>query len=463
MPSPSCRRRILRIAQAVSLILWPLLAAAAEPPWRLGTALGLPDWLAVSGEHRVRYETLDGQFRAGFNGGDQALALRTSLLAELRAEPVQLVAEVLDSRQYLSDAGSPVDTTMVNALDVLQAHVRWRASDLIPGGASTLRLGRETLDLGSRRLVARNAYRNTINAFTGADWLWEADGGGSVRAFYFLPVDRQPADLDSLLDNEVKADWQDFSQQFWGVYGTLPTLAAGIRAEVYWFQLHEDAAPASRRRHLHTPGARIFRPAKAGEWDFEVEGAYQFGSSRSRAGTAQPALDHEAHFLHAGAGYTLDLAWKPRFGVRYTEATGDDDPGDGDNGRFDTLFGARRFEFGPTGIYGAVARSNLRSPDYHLSLRPRQNLELSAAHRLIWLESPRDAWVAANVRDPAGNSGRFVGHQLETRLRWDVLPGNLRLDTGVTWLFPGTFADQAPNATRQGDTVYAYFELSLFF
>jgi len=444
----------------------PKSARAAEAPaspWRLGRAVDLPAWLAISGEHRIRYETLDGQFRAGQTGGDQALALRTSVTVELRTEPVQLVTEMLDARQYLSDAGSPLDTTMVNALEVLQAHVRWQAGDLIPGGTNTVRIGRETLDLGNRRLVARNAFRNTINSFTGADWLWEANGGGSVRAFWFLPVQRLPADFDSLLDNEIVADTQGFGQQFWGLYGSLPSLGPGIRAEVYWLQLHEDADADSRRRRLHTPGLRVFRNPKAAAVDFELEAAYQFGDLRARAGLAEPILDQQAHLLHAGVGYTFDAPWHPHLCIRYTEATGDNHPADGANERFDTLFGARRWEFGPTGIYGVIARSNLRSPDWQISVRPKPNLELSFTHRFVWLESARDAWTAAGVRDASGNSGDYVGQQLETRLRYDVLPGNVRLDTGFVYFANGDFAHHAPNATRQGDTAYTYVELTLTF
>jgi hypothetical protein len=126
----------------------------------------------------------------------------------------------MDSRQYLSDSGSAIDTTQVNAVDLLQGYVCWKPGPLFTGGTHQFQIGRETLDLGNRRLVARNAYRNTINSFTGIDWLWTSDGGGSIRSFAFLPVRRLPDDAASLLDNQITADTQSFGQQFYGVYAT---------------------------------------------------------------------------------------------------------------------------------------------------------------------------------------------------------------------------------------------------
>lgn len=438
-------------------------AADPAPPWRLGRELDLPKWIEISGEQRTRYETLDGQFRAGRDGGDQALTFRTSLLTQFKAEPGRIVTEVLDSRQYLSDDGSPIDTTMVNALDILQAHARWDAEDLIPGGTNTLRIGRETLDLGNRRLIARNAYRNTINSFTGVDWLWQGDGGAWVRAFYFLPVRRQPEDVDSLLDNEVVADTQSFDQQFFGVYGDVGKLPLKLQLEGYYLRLQEEAKSNLRRRHLHTPGLRLYRAVAPGKWDLEVESTLQFGTSQLRVGTGQAQLDHLAHHQHFGLGYTFDAAWKPRVGARYDYASGDSDPSDLDNGRFDTLFGARRFEFGPTGIYGAVGRANLNSPEYSVSIRPRADLDLTVSHRFVWLAESRDAWTPANVRDVTGASGTEVGQQVELRVRWDLLPGNLRLDTGVTHLFAGQFMEVAPNSTREGDANFVWVECTFLF
>jgi len=438
------------------------LVVAAEPV-RLRDTGWLPEWLDIRTEQRARYESLDGQSRAGRSGGDQALALRTSLSADVRLQPVGIFLEGMDSRQYLSDAGSPIDNTMVDTLELLQAHARWDAGRLVPGGTNTVRVGREALDLGMRRLVARNAFRNTINSFLGVDWLWHADGGGSVRGFAFLPVKRLPSDADRLLDNEPGWNTQSWDVQFHGIYAESPTLTAGLKAEAYWLHLQEEAAPDTRRRRLHTPGLRLYRNPAPGRWDVEVESAVQLGSSRTATGIVGRDLDHVAYLVHAGAGWTFDAHGRPRVGLRFDEASGDHDPSDGRNGRFDTLYGARRFEFGPTGLYGAVARANLRSPEVFASVRPFQGWEAGAGWRWVWLAEARDAWTPGNIRDPAGLSGTHVGDQLELRLRWDALPGNLRVEGGMAHLFAGDFLRRAPNSTRQGDVQYLYGEVTWWF
>lgn len=463
----SPRSRGFRLAMmslaALSLENTKVRAAEAAVPWRIDSALRTPGWLDISGEQRSRYETLDGQFRLGRQGSDQALALRTLLLTQFKAEPGALVFELLDSRQYLSDSGSPIDTTMVNPIDVLQAHVRWDAGDLIPGGTNTVRIGRETLDLGNRRLMARNAYRNTINAFTGVDWHWQRDGGGSVRGFYFLPVRRLPEDNASLLDNDVVLDSQTFDAQFAGVYGELPKLPWNTRAEVYHLYLKDQPTSRTREREFHTSGFRLFRNPSPGHWDYEVESAWQYGESQQRVSATAPVLDHFAHFQHGTVGYTFDVRWKPRIGLRYDFASGDADPGDGNNGRFDTLYGARRFEYGPTGIYGAIARANLNSPEYDLSVQPIRGVECMVAHRFVWLAEARDAWTSSGLVDTTGAAGTEVGHQLECRVRWQALPGQLRTDVGYVHFFSGPFMTNANPVQEKGDARYVYAELTLTF
>lgn len=443
-----------------------MLATGSEP-WRLGAAIGLPVSLSLSGSYRARYETLDDQFRAGLHGGDQVLAQRLTLLASARFARVTLAGEMLDARAALNDSGSMIDPTIVNTWELLQGYV---ALDLAPstgerGGSSVLRLGRITLDVGSRRLIARNSFRNTINNFTGADWLWQRDGR-TLRVFYALPVDRQPNTRARLLDNAAALDDEDFGSRLFGVYYAPATLPWGDRGEIYLFGLNENdrANRPTRDRDLVTPGLRVYRPAQAGRIDYQIESVFQFGTSRaSTAATDSRDLDHFAHFQHAELGYTFQAPWTPRLLLQYDHARGDGDPADAHNHRFDTLYGARRFDFGPSGIYGPFVRGNLRSPGFRLELKPAVRIDAMLTWRDFSLANRRDGWIAAGVVDPAGDSGRHLGSQVELQLRWSAIPGNLDVEAGFAQLFAGRVPHEAPNATGGGDPGYFYSQATLSF
>ncbi|NBC20301.1 MAG: hypothetical protein GVY06_04545, partial [Alphaproteobacteria bacterium] len=115
---------------ALSLICLFAAPAPAEEPLRLDRAVNAPDWLTLAGESRMRYESLDGQFRAGRDGSDQLLAFRSLLRVEADTGPVSFALELQDSRTYLGDAGTPLSSSFVNPLDVLQLHARF---DALPG------------------------------------------------------------------------------------------------------------------------------------------------------------------------------------------------------------------------------------------------------------------------------------------------------------------------------------------
>jgi hypothetical protein len=442
----------------------------ADVPWRLNAALGAPEWLKVSGEHRARYESLDNQFRfrspnanppvRGYAENDDAMMLQTLLRVDAGGgETLGATFEGIDARQYgLHDEpgtanDSYVDATMVDTLDVLQAYGRWRLGAL-GNGKHELRVGRETMDLGGRRLVARNLFRNTINAFTGASWLWQ-DETSLLRAFWTLPVDRRPNDADDLLDNRQEWDDQDLDVQFGGVYFE-SRLAGRARYEVYAFGLDERGR-STRQRELLTFGGRVHQPRKAGDWFYAVELIGQTGESKTSV-TATSVSDHSAGLAHVELGYQWEARWNPAIQVAYDYVTGDKDPNDGDNERFDTLYGARRWEFGPTGLYGAVARANLNSPEVRLLLQPRKHLQFMVGWRMVMLAEDRDAWTASGLRDRTGSSGNHVGDQYELRMVWEVAPQSVDFDFGVCYLAEGSFQDRASQG--QGDDVtFGYAQL----
>ena len=441
--------------------------AAEAAPWRLQEAAGLPEWISLSGTFRIRYEGLHNQFRALSMGNDQIVALRTTLLGELHFDRLTLGAEFIDSRAYLDDNQTSLSTSIVDAAELLQGYAALNMDGMLGDGTkSTLKAGRITIDMGSRRLVARNRYRNTINAFTGAEWNWSDKAGHKVQAFVTVPVDRRPTASAKLDNNDVQFDKEDFDTVFGGVNVTLPVKAVNAKLELYALGLHEDDSPkkTTANRRLVTPGFRFYRGQKKGQIDFQIETVLQFGKERaSKSATDLTDLDVFAYFAHGEVGYTFAKAWSPRVILQYDYASGNKNPSNNKIGRFDTLYGARRFDFGPTGIYGPFARGNLSSPGLRTEFAPTKGVGVMAALRGFWLASRYDSWSTAKISDPIGASGRYLGTQIEGRLRWTLLPGNLQFEAGLAHIFQGSFPKHAPNANGEGSPTYGYTQMVVTF
>jgi len=69
--------------------------------------------------------------------------------------------------------------------------------------------------------------------------------------------------------------------------------------------------------------------------------------------------------------------------------------------------------------------------------------------------------VGGGLADPTGSSGRYLGTQLEVRVRWDLLPKNVRLEGGFAHLFAGGFRHDAPGSNGQGNASYGYVQATL--
>ena len=449
------------LAAVLLLLAACVRPASAEGPWDLKEAIGLPERLSIHADQRTRYEYLDNQFRAGRPGSDQVMALRTRVRVEFRiTDWLSAGAEFQDSRAYLDDLNTPLGTGMVNTFELLRAYLELSLDGPF-GGSQKAQLGRMTMDIGSRRLVARNRYRNTSNAFTGLAWHWQDEGERELRIWYTLPIKRRPTDSRRIRDNDVEFDKESFAFQFWGLFYA-DQLPWGDHGELYLLGVYERDSydptdpEVTPERKLVTGGFRLLRKPQEGHFDYELETALQGGRSRERG------LDHFAHFHHLALGYTFEKPWAPQLVIHYDYASGDQNPADGRNDRFDTLYGARRFDFGPTSLYGAFARENINTPGIRLRVKRDSHWSAFIDYRAVWLAEARDEWVPTNVRDPSGNSGSFVGSQIELRVRWDLLPGNVRFEVGYAHLFAGEFIDRAPNANG-GDTNYVYSQIGLMF
>ena len=310
--------------------------------------------------------------------------------------------------------------------------------------------------------MARNNFRNTTNAFTGIEGDWRGADGSKFTAFYTLPVQRLPSDKASILNNTVEWDRQSFDLAFWGGFYS-HSVARGTALEIYLFGLNERDSPgiATRDRTLYTPGVRLVRTPAAEHWDYEFEGAYQFGHVSTTTAATAPREAVSAYTLHAEVGRTFGGGWQPHLSFEYDLASGDG-PGAG-NGRFDALYGARRSDFGPTSLFGPYGRSNISAPGVRLEVKPSKRLEAFVHYSPARLAEKTDSFDSTGVRDASGAAGSFAGHEIEARMRYALVPDFLRLEAGGAVLFEGRFLRDAPNANGFGDPVYGYMELSAQF
>jgi len=424
---------------------------------------------AFKGVQRTRYESLNGQILAGLDQRDEVLALQTSLLFEYRLDRLHFVGEILDSRAELNDEGSFINATVVNVLEPLQAYVAWSAADTEHGNAGTFRVGRMTLDLGKRRVMSRNRFRNTVNNFVGADWQRTNAGGGNLHAFYFLPMRHLPTDKASLLGNELELDRAARDAAVRGVFYQLPELQGGNFIEAYALDYEADTGDAEISADIVSVGTRIYRLPRPDRWSYEIELIAQAGDSGTDVGGV-PRFDlrHDTRFVHFEVGYTFEQAWSPSLTLQYDCASGDEDPFDDRNERFNTLFGDRRFDFGPTGIFGPFQRSNLETPGVRATITPSNLWQGMLSLRRMRLASSTDEWVGTDLRDTSGAAGRSLGTQLEASATWSVIPGRLSLDIGFAALNLGRFARETlqarqPNEPLPSDPRYWYAAITTTF
>ncbi|WP_165356500.1 alginate export family protein [Sphingosinicella sp. BN140058] len=434
-------------------------AAAVVPVCLLATTAAAEDGaLEIEGSVRARLEAIDGQFRAGAaNGG--ALFLRTQLRAEYDAGPIRIGGEIQDARVYFERQPSSIGTTEVDTFEPIQAYV---VGEL--GAKTELQVGRMTMDLGSRRLVSRQNFRNSTNAFTGVRFDWRPAKGDALTLFWTMPHDRLPNDSDGIRDNEFALNRERVDQQLFGAHSVKSKLFKTASLETYLYRLTErDGANFStRNRHLWTGGFRILKPARAKAFDFELEAIGQRGTTRASTSAADRAdLNVKAYFVHVAVGHTFAAAWSPRLVVSYDRASGDG--GGRGYGRFDTLFGARVFEYGPSSLYGPIGRANLNSPELRLEVKPNKRWDGYVAGRPLWLESATDTFASTGLRDARGTSGRYAGTQFDARARYWLTPDRVRIAAGAAVLAKGRFLEDAPGSPSNGNTHFGYVEVTYGF
>jgi hypothetical protein len=391
-------------------------------------------WLEFGLEQRTRFEIRDDFFRAG-QRTDERFLLRSRAFLGIREifDPLRFGFEFQDSRQFGSEL--PENRRTVDEHDLLQAFAELYFPDAL-GTAHpfSFRVGRMSFDAVDRRLFARNRFRNTTNAFDGfrvrlgdQSTVWEVD------VFAFMPVERRLRHFDP----------PDDERWLYGVTGYWRGWSPHLTLEPYYFVLDEDfRTPGTDDRTIHTLGVHGFGLIGDSGFDYDFNVAYQFGDRETGR--------HRAFAARGEVGYTFKHDWKPRAAVMLNYASGDDDPSDDLSERFDSLFGAAHNFYGHADLFGW---QNMINPALYLSVRPTSKLRIETFYRTYWLASKTDAFVRAGLRDPLGESGAFIGQELDVRVRYK-LSRHIEFDIGYAWFLPGVFVENVTPTTDDSDFFY---------
>ncbi len=287
--------------------------------------------------------------------------------------------------------------------DLHQAFFDWH----FLGGDSPwyLRTGRQELLYGGQRFVSPLEWASTRRRFDAVKLVYEGDPW-HIEGFYAKPVVVSRHNGDNY--NE------DFD--FAGIYATYSGIPDhGLDVYAFAIDRTQDTANPNGRagdQSIYTLGSRFW--GKTSGFDYEAEFDGQWGKWSGDTVVAwSVALD---------GGYTFDHACKPRIGVGFDWASGDEDPFDGKVETFSQMFPLGHKYFG---FMDLIGRQNATDLNFNVSAWAiPKKVKTRLAYHTFWLSDESDALYnaggAAGLRDITGNSGKEIGSELDLTCLWKI-------------------------------------------
>ncbi len=396
------------------------------------------DWLDAGLQSRTRGEYRNNNFRRSVSSLDAPILQRTRgyLAVHDIFDPLRATLEVQDSRKFHSDF--PADNRDVNYLDFIQAYGELYFKDGLADRAVSIRAGRMAYDELDRRLISRNEWRNTTNSFQGVRAIiGENKDDWQLDTMFLQPVDR-------LVD---AGDVPNKRQLFYGGIFTWRRWSDIATIQPFYLGLHQDGIAALPDRVIHSPGLRAFGFVGKTGFDYDSQFVYQFGRSGN--------LTHRAMGTVIEVGYRFKDDWKTRLSTNYGYGSGDSSPADHTDNRFERFYGFAR----PWSNNDYFQWENLHAPKMRVEIQPDKKLKMDAGYSAYWLASDSDRWNNANLRDPSGRSGNFIGQEFDARAKYAVTP-KLDMILGYVNFQPGRFTE---TVGRPDSSNFVYLEVTVRF
>jgi len=320
------------------------------------------------------------------------------------------LVEGRDSSSQNDDRNPNVDS---DTFDLYQGYLKIGDPTKFP---LSLKVGRQELQYGDERLIGNADFNNVPRSFDAAKLRYE-DKNLWVDAFFSRPV----VACDNSLNQDNEHD------NFSGIYASTKALVPKQETQFYFLARNTEVtsagyitnplAPLPSPRDIYTVGGRLKSlPGALNGWDYEVEGAYQFG--RFKDSNTSKSLNQDAFATHVAGGYTASkIPGTPRVGLEYNYASGDSNPNDNTHGTFDNLFPTNHKFYG---YMDFVSWQNIHDLRFTSTIKPLSKLTLNADVHGFWLADNNDSFysVSGAARKTGGYgikpaAGDFIGTEID--------------------------------------------------
>ena len=395
-----------------------------------------PSWyFTLGGELRERFEgKYDPNFGIGGEQPDSYWLQRVTLLSDVHlGDRLRIFAEGISG--VIEGENPPAPDVQNDPADLLFAF-----ADVVPyltdDESLTIRGGRFGMYFGSGRLVATRAAPNIPLRFDGGEMiydrpLWEA------TAFLTRPV-----------EDTGGISGSDPGTTFWGLYVTHwfdTKHKAGM--DIYYLGIDNQSATyasGTANEERHSFGSHIF--GSRNHWDWNGEGVIQagtFGNESILAWTA--SLD---------SGYTWDVKFEPRLGLKADVASGN--TGNGHQGTFNALY----FKSGYFNDASMIRPANLIDVHPNLSANLTRTLSVNGGADVFWRYTQNDAIYAVPgyVGIPPSGGSAYVATAVDINMQWQI-QRHLTFGASYVHFFTGSYVHDAGGS----DVNYVSTTLSFLF
>jgi hypothetical protein len=413
-----------------------------------------PGTLDIGVNIRTRYEFTDNFSvqKYGTELDDNLLLLRSRLSLDYHiGKPAHVYVEMQDAR-YSSDelprSAFPASNPFHDETELRQAFLEWEHIGDSPLG---FKAGRQSIACADKRIFGPGEWGNV-----GRYW-WDA-----AKLYWHT----KPVKVDLLYGRQIVSEPSSFNDehfpyQMGALYAQFRSITNGsftFKPDAFYvgrYDTHGNLKGESGTGDeiRHTLGFRADGQFGRG-WDYYGTFAGQFGEYGKD--------DIATLGVIAGLGYTWKADWKPRWGVEFAYASGDDDPTDGTRGTFDNVYGAAdAYYYGWMNLVGWV---NLEDYQMSFAVRPTKDLKLWVEYNYFRLASATDAWYygdgKAVRRDATGQAGQELGHEINVLGQWK-LHKTLELLGGYGLFLPGEFVRNTPGSDDPAHWVFAQLTFNL--